>query len=248
MPGTIHPGHLGNLTQDEQAKLQETWRRLSKICGMGLEDALEEDDSPVGATVTEGGETAKNSRRARFGRKKTDAVNKDKAAADDKYGQTKQFQQALKENSPEDIRKALWANIKADHPDAVLLRFLRARKWDVDKALVMMISALNWRTRDMHVEEKILRQGEGVAFKEKLTKDDEGFLHQFRIGKSFMHGVDKEGRPLFIVRSKLHIPGQDSEKSLEDFTVHMIETARLTLREPVDTAVSSEGRSTRSLY
>ncbi|EXM12635.1 hypothetical protein V3481_018653 [Fusarium oxysporum f. sp. vasinfectum] len=47
---------------------------------------------------------------------------------DDKYGQTKQFHEALANNNPETIRATMWAMVKHDHPEALVLRFLRARK------------------------------------------------------------------------------------------------------------------------
>jgi len=56
------------------------------------------------------------------------------------------------------------------------------------------------------------------------------------LGKSFLHGSDKEERPLCIVRARLHHQGDQTEHSLERFTVHLLETARLVLIPPVDTA------------
>ena len=171
-----------------------------------------------------------------------DKVDEDRDTADnDKHGQTKEFQQALANLSPEAIREAFWSMSKHDHPDALLLRFLRARKWDVHAALVMAISTLHWRMQEMKVDEDIMYYGEEGALnqtKPSDKKDAEDFMAQLRMGKSFLHGTDKSGRPICNVRVKLHRPGQQSEASLERFTVYTIETTRMMLRPPVDTAVS----------
>src|SRR5690606_35602302 len=62
-----------------------------------------------------------------------------KEGDDDKYGQTKHFYDTLASQTPESIRATIWSMVKHDHPDALLLRFLRARKWDVEKALIMLV-------------------------------------------------------------------------------------------------------------
>ena len=124
--------------------------------------------------------------------------------------------------------------VKHDHPDALLLRFLRARKWDVEKALVMMISTMHWRLSEMHVDDDIVKNGELGAFIQNRRCRCEGeekckriFLTQLRMGKSYLHGLDKDGRPLCIVRARLHRAGEQTEESLERFTVYTIETARM---------------------
>lgn len=174
------------------------------------------------------------------------AVDLAAASEDDKYGQSKLFQDALASQSPESIRDTIWSMVKHDHPDALVLRFLRARKWDVDKALVMLVSTMHWRAQDMHVDDDIMKKGEGGAAEELTTSTDEkaktvseDFLSQMRMGKSFIHGSDKQGRPICIVRVRLHHQGDQVEESVERCTVYTIETARMTLRPPVDTAVST---------
>ncbi|KAK9488586.1 CRAL-TRIO domain-containing protein [Lipomyces starkeyi] len=149
----------------------------------------------------------------------------------DKYGQSKQFKEALAEMTPEELRIAFWSMVKADHPDGLLLRFLRARKWDVQKAHVMMVSTMHWRLKEMDVEAIVFR-GEGAA----LAEHDEGFLKQIRLGKSYLHGRDKVGRPICTVRARLHKQGDQTEDALNRYTVYVMETARMCLKEPVDTA------------
>ncbi len=180
-----------------------------------------------------------------FRRQKDD--DDDKASADqegDKYGLSKAYQQVLATQNPENLRKAFWSMVKHDNPDGLLLRFLRARKWDVHNALVMLIATMNWRMQEVHVDDDIMKKGEAHAMKDTssndatVRKEAQDFLAQLKLGKSFLHGTDKEGRPMCFVRVRLHRQGEQSETSLERYTVYTIETARLLLATHVDTAVS----------
>lgn len=245
----IAPGHRGNLTTEQELKLRELWALALKTFGVqdpthpnGADTPLE--DTPA-ASETENKDDKKKKRRSLFGRKH-DSSSPSKAAdeSDDKYGQVKEYQQIVSTQSPESLRAAFWSMVKADHPDALFLRFLRARKWDVDKALVMMISTMSWRGQEMHVDDDVVLHGELGALQDSTSGDAnakrEGhdFLEQMRLGKSFLHGTDKEGRPLCFVRARLHHGGDQTERSMERYTVYVIETARLVLRPPVETAVS----------
>ena len=121
---------------------------------------------------------------------------------------------------------------------------IRPRKWDVEKALVMMISTLHWRASEMYVDSDIMRRGEGGAKEDSQSsepnkkKDGEDFLNQMRMGKSFLHGTDREGRPICFVRARLHKAGDQSEGVIERYNVFVFETARLLLDGRIDTAVS----------
>jgi CRAL/TRIO, N-terminal domain/CRAL/TRIO domain len=264
----IPPGHLGNLTPEQELKLRDFWSLTLKTFGVKdpslhaaapgisattppISEANTDSDSPKSAKKTSSGKK----RHSLFGSKKhhdddTADTNFSHSAPgtgdpDDKYGQTKEFQQTLKAMSPEDLRAAFWSMVKSDHPDALLLRFLRARKWDIQRALVMLISTMRWRSQEIHVDDDIIRSGEGGALADSQTgdnfakKEGEDFLAQMRKGKSFLHGVDKEGRPINIVRVRLHKQGEQSDRAMERYTVFVIETARLVLRPPVETAVCS---------
>lgn len=239
------PGRPGNLTPEEKVKLKEMWAQTLEIFGV----APEGTHSNGTATPTTVPGTPDESKKPKakgmklFGRKKEETPTATEGG-NDKHGQTQQFQEALSSMKPEEFRAAFWDMVKHDHPDALLLRFLRARKWDVHAALVMFVSTIHWRLKEMHVDDDIMINGEESAIIHSKSgnaaekKEGADFAAQLHMGKSFVHGTDKDGRPCCYVRVKLHKAGEQSEKSLERFTVYLIETTRLMLKPPIDTAVS----------
>jgi hypothetical protein len=80
------------------------------------------------------------------------------------------------------LREAFWGMVATDNPDATLLRFLRARKWDLEAAFDMLTNTLRWRM-DMRINEIVslgetglveelekLKTGLGASFKEQLNR------------------------------------------------------------------------------
>ncbi|CAD6589772.1 MAG: hypothetical protein ASARMPREDX12_007331 [Alectoria sarmentosa] len=255
MPSAALLGRPGNLTKEQEVRLQEMWTATLKVFGVsGFNDGTNGDAaSTTGSEVAEqagtvGLEKKKKKRVTLFSRKHHDDAGTQEAEivsamdGNDKYGQTKEFHKLLESQSPEAIRTAFWSMVKHDDPDGLLLRFLRARKWDVQNALIMLVSTMHWRMQGMHVDDDIVRRGEWGALEDSASsnaatkKEGRDFLTQMRLGKSFLHGTDKEGRPITVVRVKLHKQGEQSDASLERFTVYTIETARLLLSPTVDTA------------
>ncbi|KAL4759025.1 CRAL-TRIO domain-containing protein [Aspergillus foveolatus] len=256
MPIEAAPGTVGNLTPEQEAKLQEFWVLLFKVCGVQM-DGMEETEKRPASPAQE----KKQPPKRRFGFFGGGSQEKDESTAandassgiasltitdgDDKFGTSKEFQKALAEIKPEDMRTAFWSMVKQDNPDSLLLRFLRARKWDVKKALMMLISTIRWRLLDAKVDEDIMVNGEHLALEQLKSSDSaerkkgEDFIKQFRLGKSFLHGVDKLGRPICYVRVRLHRAGDQDIEALDRFTVFTIESARMMLVPPVETAVSS---------
>lgn len=282
------PGRPGTLTTEEEAKLKELWLVTLKVFGVSSPTGSESTSpppaipaTPVALTVEEDPDSAisvspdpRKKNRKSFGRflgrksrpeKETEkkeslvqeiTINVD--TSDDKYGHTADFKAALANQTPAELREAFWGMVKCDNPDGLLLRFLRARKWDVEKALVMMVATMNWRSKELNVcvfsrviardlsnpsnpilTEKIDAQVQGIIEKGEggyAADADQGFIKQLRMGKSFLHGCDKEGRPICLVRVRLHKQADQSEEALEWYTVYIMETARLMLRDPVDTA------------
>ncbi|KAJ9658914.1 phosphatidylinositol transfer protein csr1 [Coniosporium apollinis] len=265
MPSQIQPGRPGNLTADQEAKLRELWALTLKVFGVTGERTSLDVPNGTATPTPASSESAslstpdkkKKGRLSLFSKKHKDDNDGSSTASsgaatptdlstlsdeDDKHGQTKAYREALAKSSPEELRNAFWSMTKHDHPDGLLLRFLRARKWDVGAALVMLISTMHWRATEMHVDSDIMAKGELGMMDETRSasaaerKEGEDFISQMRMGKSFLHGIDREGRPMCFVRVRLHRQGEQSEASLERFTVYTIETARMLLRPPVDTA------------
>ncbi|KAL3479478.1 hypothetical protein BJX99DRAFT_244857 [Aspergillus californicus] len=250
------PGTVGNLTPEQEAKLQEFWVLLFKVCGVQM-DGIEETEQRPPSPAQE----KKQQPKRRFGffgggsSQPDDSANANSTSdvssnianltitdGDDKFGTSKEFQKALTEIKPEEIRTAFWNMVKQDNPDSLLLRFLRARKWDVKKALMMLISTLRWRLLEAKVDDDVMINGEHLALEQikngtpaEKTKAEE-FIKQFRMGKSFLHGVDKTGRPICLVRVRLHRSADQSTETLERYTVFTIESARMMLAPPVETA------------
>lgn len=255
MTGEALSGRPGTLTAEQELKLREFWIATLQVFGIWEKNAHSRTSTePSNGAEANATEKPKKKRLGIFGKKKGTGTNTApptdpsvvnvSATDDDKYGQTKQYNEALANQSPEVLRATFWSMVKHDHPDALLLRFLRARKWDVEKALVMMVSTMNWRATEMHVDEDIIKTGESGSLEASKSTDPakkkfgDDFLAQVRMGKSFLHGTDKAGRPMCFIRVRLHKQGEQSEESLERYTVFVIETARMILAPPVDTAVS----------
>jgi hypothetical protein len=264
MTGEALPGRPGTLTPEQEEKLREFWIATLQVFGVldpkevngnGLAEIGNGRTRADTATSNKPEKEKKKKRMSLFRSKNkdddTDSVTSAESSphsavadSDDKYGQTKEFHEALASLTPETLRATFWSMVKHDHPDSLLLRFLRARKWDVEKALVMMVSTMRWRSADVHVDDDIMKNGELSSLEAANGSDHskrrlgEDFLAQMRLGKSFLHGVDKNGRPMCFVRVRLHKQGEQSEESLERYTVFVIESARMVLQPPVDTAVS----------
>ncbi|KAH9916783.1 CRAL-TRIO domain-containing protein [Fomitopsis serialis] len=71
------------------------------------------------------------------------------------------------------------------HDDALLLRFLRARRFDVEKAKAMLLACEQWR-KDFGVDEL----QKNFDFQEKAEVD--------KYYPQYYHKIDKDGRPVYI--------------------------------------------------
>jgi hypothetical protein len=172
------PGRPGNLTEEQVVKLKEMWSTAFKVFGIPVSnDTAVEETSEITVVDeiqrTDTVDTTKEKKGKKMGslfkkKKEKDAspapstregsVDISKLAitdGDDKYSQSKEFKEALATSTPQQIHDTFWKMVKADHPDSLFLRFLRARKWDVGKAMVMLIATMHWRSAELDVPSSV---------------------------------------------------------------------------------------------
>ncbi|GAD99721.1 CRAL/TRIO domain protein [Paecilomyces variotii No. 5] len=243
----IPPGHVGNLTIDQEKKLKQFWTVLLQSWDLNLSDA------DLLAPVTTGDAPKGHRRWFSLSRGQTQLSQETYPAIPPRLFDTLKglntgadefnaIQAILTKLPGDELRWAYITILKQDHPDALCLRFLRAEDWNVPKGFIKFITALHWRVKEYKVDEKILARGEQYAVDESQRtdnssgkKDAEGFVVQLHTGKGHFHGCDKLGRPICIVRVRLHDPNDQTEKALNDYVIHCIEMVRLLQVPPVET-------------
>ncbi|CAI7581649.1 unnamed protein product [Penicillium bialowiezense] len=224
-------GYVGKLTPPEEQKLRQFWRILIQSWDASL-------PTPIGALEQVKCKSATKGHRIFFSLTRSPAQPSEEEtsaipvnlltslkALDAGPGEIKTVQSLLLKFPGRMLRFAFLASLKQDHPDALLLRFLRAEKWNLPKAWIKLVAALNWRINEYKVDKEVL-----------LKEKDYGeqFTLQLSSGKHFFHGCDRWNRPLCIVRVRLHDPTTQSQKPLNDYVVHCIETVRLLQVAPVE--------------
>ncbi len=124
------------------------------------------------------------------------------------------------ENKIDPIHEAeLFLAVGYDNPDVLLLRWLRARKWDINGATQQFLDTIKWRY-EWGVKEFIAK-GETDLIEEEV-----------RSGKSYFLGRDRAGRPINHVSVRDHIKDQFPAEATEKLTVFTMETGRKILQPP----------------
>jgi hypothetical protein len=96
------------------------------------------------------------------------------------------------------LKTTFWNMVNTDNPDAVCLRFLRARKWDLDAAYNMLANTLRWRLV-MRVDDIIALGENGMRDELNRLSPELGntFITQLNSGKAYLGGPDKDGRGIW---------------------------------------------------
>ncbi|XWW96331.1 hypothetical protein V2A60_004304 [Cordyceps javanica] len=248
-------GFIGNLTQAQEAKLRALWAIAYKFVEMceadeSFRDAVTLEDKFVPPAMKPGAAERKKSKGggsgSATGRQHPAALVKellsllptDERSVDKLAGAALD---ALDYWTPHMFRITLLHTVKQEHPDELALRFLRQSNWDVIRACKNMGKTIYWRTMEAAIDDDILRLGEGGAAEDE--KNGQGhartlgaeFMKLLRSGKGFLHGNDREDRPITYVRVRLHKAGEHSPESMERYIIYLLEMARLSLRYPVET-------------
>lgn len=100
-----------------------------------------------------------------------------------------------------------------ENPDGIVLRWLRARKWNIPSANQLMIDTLQWRHQ--WGLRKLLKNGENDLNKEECLS-----CKMYHLGK------DKQERPVTYVHASQHIRGEFPFEDTQKFLVLIMETGR----------------------
>ncbi|EST07337.2 CRAL-TRIO domain protein [Kalmanozyma brasiliensis GHG001] len=226
----IQPAYRGNLSDDQQKDLREIWRRLFEL--------FEKKKDVSERVMKEGGpaKVKKGSKSADTGGKDGKDAGKDIPKDDKAKEEAKKAEEMKEMNEFIDtyggpiLRTTMWEFTKMDHPDTSVLRFLRARKWDIDRALAMLAAACKFR-----LEKDVA----GIIYKgEDGLKDVPGFMNQFRRGISYIKGnTDKMENPIYFIHVARHFTSAQKHEVLQDYVLLAMENARQITTAPYEKAV-----------
>ncbi|KAI9140807.1 CRAL-TRIO domain-containing protein [Paraphysoderma sedebokerense] len=121
------------------------------------------------------------------------------------------------------LRQSFWLYSGPYHPTDLLLRYLRARKFDVRAAFNMLLETSLWRSKS-HLQ-LIIEKGERAIAKNLLAS-----------GEAFYYKVDKLGRPVIYINVKNHLRSVNTQEELERFLKYQIEIGVIILKRPADAA------------
>ncbi|KAF9172264.1 hypothetical protein BGX20_005999 [Mortierella sp. AD010] len=213
-------GRLGHLTTEQTEKLQNFWIRLYDIFdGKTQFDQTAPSSFKGQARDDDAAAPAPEKKSGWFGRKEKAAP----AAEATKEAPAVRFTGA-------DLHKAFWKLTMMDHPDLIVLKFLRARKWNLDDAMKMFLNALKWRIAE-RIDELV--ELSDVELDKKYPK----FIEQMKLGKGYLRGADPLDRPMSVVNTRLQHKNDQPPETIHRFTLYTMECGRMVLPQGAETVI-----------
>ncbi|CAO3635392.1 unnamed protein product [Cunninghamella echinulata] len=133
------------------------------------------------------------------------------------------------------LATTFWSMVAGDNPDAVVLRFLRARKWDLDAGYNMLINCLRWRLV-MRVDDITALGETGIRNELEQLKPGmgESFLDNLHSNKAVLGGPDKEGRGIAYINVRFHRKEDQDFEVIKILTLYVMETSRMIVHQPIE--------------
>lgn len=191
-----HAGHLGNLTDTQTEMLKKLWIRLFEL----FKQPGDPNSKPAPKKKAEEEAPKKSGGFFSRGKKENNTEQTEVfiGATTDPNWLSLPVEKAVPLIPGSELQRTFWCMVATDNPDAVLLRFLRARKWDLDAAYNMLINTLRWRLV-MRVDDIIALGETGIRDELEVLKPGmgESFISNLHSGKACLGGPDKEGRGIW---------------------------------------------------
>ena len=109
----------------------------------------------------------------------------------------------------------------SENPDCVVLRWLRARKWQIPIAVEFLMDTLRWR--QSWQLRKLISNGENALDPDECMS-----------GKIYSMGKDKRNRPVTYVHANEHVKGQYPSEATEKLVILLMENARYFLEPTIE--------------
>ena len=252
------PGYRYNLTPSQTLALFKLWRRFLRLCEITSHssDSIGADtQSPPPAASR----SSFDSFRRNLGRRtkgapseptshqssastshenldQSDRLDPNNIPKDDKLKEhlrhleeSKEMREFLLKHGGAALRREFWAIVKGEHPDAYMLRCLRARKWDVDRALAVIGSTCAFRVQ---YDISGIMKGAELG----LTKTRGGF-NIMNNGISYVYGATAAGEPVYFIEVGSHYSSNQTAEELKRGVLLLQESLQILMPPPVERKV-----------
>lgn len=129
--------------------------------------------------------------------------------------ETDDLRKVLDEFTASSLRDEFYRFLRHDYADLLPMRFLKARSWEVDAAMRMLLTCLSFRRKSIP----------GAMMSEVAGEPD--FLAALHKGKSFVPCYDDRGRTVTYIKLANHARGDCSQDVFERYTLYAMEHAHL---------------------
>ena len=140
--------------------------------------------------------------------------------------EAKEMREFLEKYGGEKLRTIFWDMVKGEHPDAIMLRFLRARKWDIDRTVAVIGSTAAFRAEN-NVKE-IVQGGELLLTKTK------GGMKLMDNGTSYVYGATAMGEPVYFIEVGSHFSHNQTQEELKHGVILLQEWLQMLMPPPIE--------------
>ncbi|KAL9937699.1 hypothetical protein V8E36_003244 [Tilletia maclaganii] len=123
------------------------------------------------------------------------------------------------------LRKVFWEIVKGEHPDTVMLRYLRARRWNVDRALAVIGNIAAFRVENDVFG--LVKRGEAELVKTV------GGGKVYRNGIAYAWGATDSGLPICYIEVARHFASNQTQEELKQSIILFQEWLGILMPPPV---------------
>lgn len=128
---------------------------------------------------------------------------------------------------PVELHQSLWALLRNENIDNIILRFMRVCDFDVNTSLKWLAAMLDWRINRFDVDHLVNKGDAHIVFEGKLPE----LVKILRSNEVYFRGYLRSGCPVINVQTKNHIRSNCPDEDYEQYIALMFEWGRLKAQE-----------------